>query len=75
MMMRYIEDDFDLSFEDFVTAHGLEREEGSLFTYLARVMKTARMLHEVTSVEEFEGIEKTVRRRLAIIDARVLETG
>ena len=65
-------EDEEQSFTDFVTAHGLEREEGSLFSYLARVMKTARMIYEVTSVEDFDQIDDRVCRTLGEIDRRVL---
>jgi hypothetical protein len=63
-----------LSFLDFVEKHGLDHEEGSLFTYLARVMKTARMLHEVTEIEHFHIMETKIREKLAVIDARILES-
>ncbi len=65
-------EDEDQSFSDFVVAHGLEREEGSLFSYLARVMKTARMIYEVTSVEDFDLIDERVCKTLGEIDRRVL---
>jgi hypothetical protein len=63
----------NLSFVEYVEKHQLDEEEGSLFTYLARVMKAARMLKEVTGIAEFETIELAVRSKLAAIDARVLE--
>ncbi|MFH0901069.1 MAG: hypothetical protein V2A73_10605, partial [Pseudomonadota bacterium] len=63
----------DLTFMDFVEKHHLEHEEGSLFSYLARVMKVARMLHEATMFEQFKEIETRIRRRLSVIDDRVLE--
>jgi hypothetical protein len=63
----------DLSFMDYVERQGLEKEEGSLFTYLARVMKTARMLHEATKLEELADLRRRVRDKLATIDARVME--
>jgi superfamily II DNA/RNA helicase len=67
-----MEDD-GLTFVDYVERHELDQEEGSLFTYLARVMKAARMLKEVTEVGDFETIELAVRGRLAAIDSRVME--
>lgn len=67
-----IEDD-DLTFLDYVEKHELGREEGSLFTYLARVMKTARMLAEVTSIPDFTELETRIRSKLAAIDERVME--
>lgn len=66
-------DDEDLSFVDYVERHQLDQEEGSLFTYLARVMKGARMLKEVTEIADFESIELAIRNKLAAIDERVLE--
>ena len=63
----------DLSFADYVSRHDLGREEGSLFTYLARIMKTARMLAEVTEDPAFTELETAVRTRLAVIDERVME--
>lgn len=63
----------NLSFLEFVSQNGLEHEEGNLFTYLARVMKFARMLHEATTLDEFHELEVRVRRRLSAIDERVLE--
>jgi hypothetical protein len=67
-----MEDD-DLGFMDFVENHGLETEEGSLFSYLARVMKFARMLFEATTLDEFQNLDSAVRRKLSVIDARVLD--
>ncbi|MSP60969.1 MAG: DEAD/DEAH box helicase [Myxococcales bacterium] len=63
----------ELSFMDFVEREGLQTEEGSLFSYLARVMKFARMLHEATGMTEFKTLDEGVRRVLAVIDPRVLE--
>ena len=65
--------DEDLTFMEYVSKHDLGREEGSLFTYLARVMKTARMLHEVTEAPAFSEMETAIRTKLAAIDERVLE--
>lgn len=67
-----IEDD-DMTFLDYVNEHDLGREEGSLFTYLARVMKAARMLAEVTKMGEFTELESRIRSKLAAIDDRVME--
>lgn len=66
-------DDEDLTFMEYVGKHDLGREEGSLFTYLARVMRTARMLHEVTEDPAFSELETKVRTKLAAIDERVME--
>jgi hypothetical protein len=66
-------EDEELSFLDFVEKHHLAMEEGSLFSYLARVMKIARMLHEATGMDEFRSVEESVRKRLSAVDERVLE--
>ena len=63
----------DLTFVEYVRRHDLDQEEGSLFTYLARVMKGARMLYEVTEISDFETIELAIRSKLAAIDQRVME--
>lgn len=65
--------DEQLTFTDYVSKHDLGREEGSLFTYLARVMKTARMFHEITERPVFADMEVAIRSKLAAIDERVLE--
>jgi hypothetical protein len=66
-------EDGDLTFMDFAERHDLAREEGNLFSYLARVMKVARMLHEATQIETFKEIERRIRARLATVDERVIE--
>ncbi len=66
-------EDADMTFMDFVKEHDLAFEEGSLFTYLARVMKAARMLHEVLAEPYFAEMEKGIRNKLAAIDERVME--
>jgi hypothetical protein len=66
-------EDEDLGFMDFVEKHGLETEEGNLFSYLARVMKFARMLGEATGLDEFKNLDSNVRKRLSVVDERVLE--
>jgi hypothetical protein len=64
-------EDSGLGFMEMVEKHGLESEEGNLFSYLARVMKVARMLAQATGVEAFATVEAAVRRVLAEIDSRV----
>jgi superfamily II RNA helicase len=64
-------EDAGLSFMEMVEKHGLELEEGNLFSYLARVMKVARMLAQASGVEGFATVEAAVRRVLAEIDSRV----
>ena len=63
----------DLTFLDYIERHGLAEEEGQLFTYLARVMNTARMLFEVTKMGPFDELQGRVRARLAAVDERVLQ--
>jgi hypothetical protein len=65
--------DEELSFVDYVERHDLAYEEGSLFTYLARTMKAAKMLAEATGQEVFGDVETRIRQRLAAVDERVLE--
>ncbi|MFO0728812.1 MAG: DEAD/DEAH box helicase [Myxococcota bacterium] len=66
-------EDEQLGFLPFVERFELEREEGSLFSYLARVMKAAKMLRDVTGIEDFGTIDTRVRNVLSEIDRRVLE--
>jgi len=66
-------EDEGLSFMDFVDKHGLESEEGNLFSYLARIMKFARMLFRGHLLDRARHLESNVRRCLSVIDARVLE--
>ncbi len=66
-------EDNEKGFFAFIEEEDLATEEGSLFTYLARVMKTARMLHEVTAIEAFGDLEAKVRKELGGIDPRVLK--
>ncbi len=66
-------DDEDMTFSEYVTQEGLGQEEGSLFTYLARVMKGARMLNDVWEHPVFTDMESKIRNKLAAIDDRVLE--
>lgn len=65
-------EDEKLGFLAFVERFELEREEGSLFSYLARVMKAAKMLFEVTGISEFQLLDAGVRKVLGEIDSRVL---
>jgi superfamily II DNA/RNA helicase len=63
----------DLSFMDFAERENLATEEGNLFSYLVRVMKFAKMLHEATGLDELRALETNVRQRLSAVDERVLE--
>ena len=62
-----------LSFMDLVERENLVTEEGNLFSYLIRVAKFAKMLHEATQLDELRVLEDAVRRNLSVIDARVVE--
>lgn len=62
----------DVSFMDFVEREGMHHEEGNLFSYLARVMRLARMLHEVTGLDELDALRLRIRQKLAAVDDRVL---
>jgi hypothetical protein len=66
-------EDEQLGFHDYVDRHRLAHEEGSLFTYLARVMKTARRIAEGTSAPHFAEIEARLRSFLAVLDPRMSE--
>jgi hypothetical protein len=66
-------DDAQLGFMDFVEQEGLQHEEGSLFSYLARVMRVARMLHETTTLGELGVLEEAVRRKLSVVDERIVK--
>lgn len=68
-----LEDD-ELSFFDFVERHRLEHEEGSLFSYLIRVLRVAHAIAEATGVGAFESIEQRVRDVLAAVDARLVRS-
>lgn len=61
----------ELGFLDMVDRHHLEREEGSLFSYLARLMKTAGKIYEATGLEQCAELEQRVRSYLAVVDARM----
>jgi hypothetical protein len=64
-------EDEELSFFDFVEREGLAHEEGSLFTYLARLRKAAQILHEATTLEVFSDLQRRVASRLAVVDDRI----
>ena len=66
-------EDENMDFLDFDEKHSLAYEEGNLFSYLARVMRVAHMLAEVTGIGEFETVEQGIRKKLAVIDDRVMD--
>lgn len=65
-------EDQDLGFLEFVDRHRLAHEEGSLFSYLIRVMNFAKTLGEVTLMEQFTSLEERVRRCLSVVDIRLV---
>lgn len=67
-----MEDD-KLTFLEFVGKHGLEHEEGNLFSYLVRVMNFAGKLAEASKLPEFEEMADRVRRLLSFIDVRLVD--
>jgi hypothetical protein len=66
-------EDSGLGFLDFVDKHGLEHEEGNLFSYCIRVMNFAGKLYEASQLSEFEDMAERVRTLLARIDLRLVE--
>jgi hypothetical protein len=63
-----------IDFLDFVARHDLAHEEGSLFSYLARVMKVCRTIHETTGIEQFATMAAKIRNYLSVIDARLIDS-
>ncbi len=66
-------EDENLGFLEMVDRHRLGHEEGNLFTYLARVMKVARKIHEATGLEQLADLERRVRSHLSVVDARLID--
>jgi hypothetical protein len=66
-------EDSGASFLEFVDKHGLEHEEGNLFSYLVRVMNFARKLHEASQLSEFEDMAERVQKLLARVDVRLID--
>jgi hypothetical protein len=62
-----------LGFLEFVEKHGLEHEEGNLFSYLVRVMNFAQKLGQASQLTEFEDMADRVKKLLARIDVRMVE--
>lgn len=60
-----------VGFMEFVDTNRLAHEEGSLFSYLIRVMNFASTLHQVTKLEQFASIEQRVRACLVAVDRRL----
>ena len=66
-------EDAGLTFLEFVDKHGLDHEEGNLFSYLVRVMNFSRKLHEASKLTEFEDMAERVQRILARVDVRLVD--
>jgi superfamily II DNA/RNA helicase len=66
-------EDSGLMFLEFVDKHGLDHEEGNLFSYLVRVMNFARKLHTASHLTEFEDMAERVQRLLARVDVRLVD--
>lgn len=66
-------EDSGMGFLEFVERHGLEHEEGNLFSYLVRVMNFARKLGEASQLTEFEDMAERVQRLLAMVDVRLVD--
>ncbi|HET6610511.1 MAG TPA: hypothetical protein VFG83_00905, partial [Kofleriaceae bacterium] len=64
-------EDQKLGFFEFVDREHLAHEEGSLFTYLARVKKTAHTLFEATTLDGFGLLAERIARYLSVIDPRI----
>jgi len=66
-------EDSGMTFLEFVEKHGLEHEEGNLFSYLVRVMNFARKLHQASQLTEFEDMAERVQKLLARVDVRLVD--
>ncbi|HTM21884.1 MAG TPA: hypothetical protein VL172_15290, partial [Kofleriaceae bacterium] len=66
-------EDAELGFLDFVDRNHLAHEEGSLFSYLIRVMNFAHTLQEATGLDQFASLRQRVRRVLSSVDARLID--
>ncbi|HEX2843664.1 MAG TPA: hypothetical protein VHP64_00305, partial [Candidatus Limnocylindria bacterium] len=64
-------EDGEIGFLEFIERHGLEHEEGNLFSYLVRVMNFAQKLGQASQLSEFEDMAERVRKLLARIDFRL----
>jgi len=62
----------EIGFLDFVEREHLQHEEGSLFSYLIRVMNFSKTLSEVTQIPQFTSLMDNVRAVLSPVDARLV---
>ncbi len=63
-------EDEKLGFLEMVEREHLEHEEGSLFSYLVRVMNFARKLGEASQLSEFDDIADRVKDVIGSVDVR-----
>ncbi len=68
-------EDGGIGFLELVMREGLEHGEANLFTYLVRLMNTARKLGDATHVPQFTSVGKAIHAVLARIDQRIAESG
>jgi hypothetical protein len=61
-------------FFPFVDTHGLAHEEGSLFSYLIRVVRTANAIYEATGMDELAALDDRIRNVLAVVDERMVRS-
>lgn len=66
-------EDSGLTFLEFVDKHGLDHEEGNLFSYLVRVMNFARKLGEASQLSELDDMAERVQKLLARVDVRLVD--
>jgi hypothetical protein len=66
-------EDSGLHFIEFVDRHGLDHEEGNLFSYLVRVMNFARKMGDASGLSELGDMADRVQRILARVDVRLVD--
>jgi hypothetical protein len=64
-------EDAGAGFVEFVEKHGLEHEEGNLFSYLVRVMSFAAKIGEASGLSELGDMAERVKKLLARVDVRM----
>jgi hypothetical protein len=64
-------EDENLSFLELVEKEGLEHEEGSLFSYLIRVMNFAKKLAEASQLDQFAEIAEKIKNVVGRVDIRL----
>ncbi len=66
-------EDSGLTFLEFADRHGLDHEEGNLFSYLVRVMNFARKLGDASQLSELGDMAERVQKLLARVDVRLVD--